>query len=170
MRMLIIKQDTDLQALSGRLLTAKLSARQTDSALQSLQALNPHVDLKNVRAGTVLLVPDVPGFKTSATDVVHGAALGAFQQLVRDAVSGTAERMKAGDAGRAAERTQVSAALKAATLKRIVENDPELQKQISDVGHAFKTDQLEAEQAQQAMASVGKAAQDALTALGKVLG
>ena len=67
MRILVIKQDTDLQALSGRLLSAKLSGDQADSALEALQHLNPHADLKKLRIGTVLLVPEAPGFKASAT-------------------------------------------------------------------------------------------------------
>jgi hypothetical protein len=168
MRMLIVKQDTDLPALSGSLLAAKLGARQTDAALQSLQALNPHVDLKKLRTGSVLLVPDAPAFKTSATNPVHGGALDAFQQLVRDALGGLAERLKAGDAGRAAERAEVTSVLK--NLGRVSAADPDLQQQIAGITKAFQEDQKTADQAQQAVAAAGKEATAALAALGKRLG
>ena len=83
MRMIVIKQETDLQGLSARLLSGRLASGKAHSALESLQALNPHVDLKKVAAGTVLLVPDSPSFKASASDSVPGNALSDFQELAQ---------------------------------------------------------------------------------------
>jgi hypothetical protein len=170
MRMLLIKQDTDIQELSRRLLSARLSSDRVDSTLQSLQALNPHADLRTLRAGTVLLVPEAPSFKVSATDPVHGEPFDDFQKLVRAGLNGAAKRLEARNAARAAEQAEVTTMLKTAALKRILETDADLKQQAAEAVKAAKEEQQEADQAEQALAAAGKAALGALAALGKLLG
>lgn len=170
MRILVIRQDTNLQDLVGRLINGRRSTDGIDSALDSLQALNPHADLRNLRAGTVLLVPDTPSFKVSATDPVHQEALNEFLKLVRTGLSGATEKMKAGNAARAAERAEVTAVLKTAGLKRILESDDDLKQQVADVVMAFKEDQQQADEAELALTAAGKGALSALAALDKLLG
>ena len=67
MRVVKIEEKADSQSLSALLLKANLSTIQSEKALAALQALNPHVDITKVPAGTVLLVPDTPSFKVSAS-------------------------------------------------------------------------------------------------------
>ena len=45
MRMIVIKQGTDLQALGTRLFG---STAREDNGLQHLQRLNPHIDFKKI--------------------------------------------------------------------------------------------------------------------------
>ncbi len=170
MRMLVIKQDTDVAALSGRLLSARLNADQADAALASLQTLNPHVDLKNLRSGTVLVVPDAPSFKVSATDSFLGEVLDPLERVMKSALDDAAVKLKAGHDTRSAERAEVAKALRTTAFKRVVETDPELKQQVASAGEALKKEQAEAEQAEQAVAAAGKAALAALAALGKLLG
>ena len=112
LRILVIRdkdKDTDLR---DRLLSAALTSEQADSALEALQALNPHTDIRKPSAGTVLLVPDTPAFKASASVPVLGETFDSFQQLVKSALSNAAENLKAANAARAAERDEVMAVIK----------------------------------------------------------
>ena len=170
MRILVIKQDTDLPALSGRLLSARLSGEQADSTLKALQDLNPHADLKKLRAGTVLLVPEAPGFKVSASDAVGDETFAGFQRLVKAALSGAAENLKAGDAERSGERDEFAAVIKRAAVKRIIDSDAELKQQVADAAKAHKEEEQQAEQAEQTLATASDAALAKLTELGKLLG
>ena len=170
MRMIVIKQDSDLQALSARLLTAPAAGEKTDSALRSLQALNPHVDLKKVAAGTVLLVPDAPGFNAAASDPVPGSALDEFQQFVRTGLDAAAATLKAGNAHREAQRADVAAVLKTAAVQRIITTDPDLKQQLDEATKATKQDQEQEAKAEQALAAAVKGAQAELAAIAKLMG
>jgi hypothetical protein len=170
MRMLVIKQNTDAQALNDQLLKAKLSGVQSEAAMSRLQALNPHVDLtQKLRAGTVLLVPDAPSFKATATDAVQDNAFEDFQKLVKDNLGQASSSLKAGNRVRTSERADVSAAFKTSEVMQAIAKDPELKKQIEDAAEALNQDQQEDKDAEQAVSSAGKAALAKLAELGKLL-
>jgi len=154
--MLTIRQDTDLQGLSSLLLDARLSSARSNAALDALQAANPHADLKNLRAGTVLFVPEVSGLKTSASASVPGGALADFQQMVRSALGQAAEKLKAGDATRAGERDAITAVIGTAA--------------VTEETKAFEEDQKQADQAEQALAAASRAVLAKLSELSKLLG
>jgi hypothetical protein len=167
MRMLTIRHDTDLQGLSGLLLDARLSSARSDAALDALQAANPHVDLKNLRAGTVLFVPEEPGLKASASVSVPGAAFSDFQQMIRSALSQAAENMKSANAARDHDLAAVTAAIKSAAVRRIIDSDRELAKQVADDTKALEQDQEQAKQAEQTLAQASRAALATLAEVGK---
>lgn len=170
MRMLVIKQNTDAQALNEQLLKAKLSGVQSAAAMSRLQALNPQADLtKKLPAGTVLLVPDAPSFKTTATDAVHDTAFEDFQKLVKDNLSQALSGLRAGNRARTSERAEVSAALKTSPVMQAIASDPELKKQVQDATEALEQDQQQDKDAEQALVSAGKAALGKLAELGKLL-
>ena len=156
MRMVTIKDRTDFQALSARLLKANLSSPQSEKALESLRALNPHADIRDVPAGTVLLVPDTPGFKVSESDPVLGDALGELQRIIQTALDQAATNLKASRAARAAERAEITAVLKGDALNRLIESDSELKQQVADASRALKEE--EADQAEEVLARTSKAA------------
>jgi hypothetical protein len=170
MRMFKVTEDSRFTDLSRELLRARLSAGQVDRARESLQALNPHVDLKKVRAGDVLLVPEAPHFKTSATEPVHGQALEQFEELVRTGLADASERLRAGNEARAAERAEVASTLKSAVVKRAVGDDRELSEQLVQVMKELKEQDREDGERRGTVNDVGKAALAALATLGKLLG
>jgi hypothetical protein len=170
MRMLVIKQNTDAQALSDQLFKAKLSGAQSETALANLAALNRHVDFTKLSTGTVILVPDAPSFKSTATEAVHDNAFEDFQKLVKDSLSQATSSLKAGNRARAAERADVSAAFKTPAVMQAIANDPELKNQIEGATDALKQHQQQDKDAEQALASAGKAALTTLAELGKLLG
>jgi hypothetical protein len=169
MRMLTIRHNTDLQGLSSLLLDARLSGARSDAALEALQAANPHADFKNLRAGTVLFVPDQPGLKASASDSVAGGAFADFQQMVRTTLGQAAENMKTVNAARADDLTAVTAATKSATVRRLIESDRDLAKQVADETKALEQDQERAKQAEQTLAQASRAVLAVLAELGKRL-
>jgi hypothetical protein len=170
LRTFIVKSDTDLQSLSGNLLDARFRGGRADSALQQLKTLNPHADLEKLRAGTVLFVPDSPGFKASAGTSAQASALDDFRTLVAGALSDAARNMKSGNATRATERADVTAILKSAAFKRIVGTDKDLAQQADDAQKAMATEEGQDKQAEEALATISKAALAALTQMGKLVG
>lgn len=170
MRMFKVTEASRFTDLSHELLRARLSAGQVDRARESLQALNPHVDLKKVPAGAMLLVPDTPHFKTSATEPVHGESLELLEDLLRAGLADATERLRAGNVARRAEHADVASALKSAAVKRLVASDAELEQQVTLVAKELKEQERVAGERQEALAEVGKAAQAALASVRKLLG
>lgn len=170
MRMIVIKKDTDLKSLRGQLLKAKTGSGQADSAVNMLQAANPHVDLTKLRAGTVLLVPDSPSFNAAASDPVPADTFDEFQQLIRDGLGSAADKVKSGSATRASERNEVSAAVSTDVVKRLLASDAELKQQVADATRTFKEEQQQDAQATKDVAAAGKAALAKLDELAKLLG
>lgn len=158
MRSITIKEATDSKALHALLLKANLSAQQTEKAIASLKALNPQVDLDKVKAGTVLLVPDMPSFKVSASTSVLGDALGEFQQVVRAALTSTAANLRTSTAARAAERADIMAALNGAPLKGVTDKDPALKQQVGKARDALKQEEKESAGAEDVLTNMTKAA------------
>jgi hypothetical protein len=169
MRMLTIRHDTDLQGLGTLLLDARVSSARSDTALDALQAANPHADLKNLKAGTVLFVPEEPGLKASASNSVAGGAFADFQQMAGTALGQAAENMKTANATRTDDLTAVTAATKSTAVRRLIDSDRDLAKQLADGTKALEQDQEQAKQAEQTLAQASRAALAVLADLGKRL-
>lgn len=159
MRMLVIKEETNAEALSARLLDGRLSATQGEAALASLQQLNPHADLENIQAGTVLFVPDAPAFNAAASEPIVSDALQVLERLATIGLGAAADRMKAAAAARTAEGAEVSKTLRSAAFRRVVEKDPELGREVESATAAIK-EQKEA--ADRNVATVAEAVKGAL--------
>jgi hypothetical protein len=165
MRMIVIKQGTDLQALGARLLGA---AR--EGALQSLQRLNPHVDFKRIEPGTVVLVPEQPGLREGESASVGGEAFGAFSEQARAALEATATRVRSGHEARLAQQKDVAAVLKSPALKRLLEADPDLKKELDAALQVFKDDQQAAKESEKLLKTLQDESAVELAALGKLIG
>src|SRR5262249_12488449 len=158
MRSITIKEATDSKALHALLLKANLSAPQTEKAIASLKALNPQVDLDKVKPGTVLLLPDMPSFKVSASTSVLGDALGEFQQVVKAALEATRASLHANTAARAAERADIMEVLDGAPLKTAVGKDAALKKQLGQAQEALKQEEKDAGKAEEILGNITKVA------------
>jgi hypothetical protein len=162
MRVMIVNEDTDLARIGEQLLRAKTGVEQSRAALEALQAANPHVSAKKIRAGTVLLVPDAASFKVSLSEPLGGEALGELQQLVRNGLDAAATKLGDGNASRASARADVAAALRSAAVKRLAGDDAELAQQIDAAIKGFKADEQSERDAEQAFATLSR---DALAAI-----
>ena len=170
MRTFTVTRDMDLATLGRELLGRALDARRTAAALQQLRALNPHVDLDRLPAGTVLLVPEGPDFEPAATNAVHGGPLDDLEQLVQRALQGAAEAMRDGNLRRAAGRAEVSRALDANEVRRILDGDAELQARATKTMAVMRDDERLDRQAEEILATASRAALDALHVLGDAIG
>jgi hypothetical protein len=170
-RLVVIKQEMNIATLTSSLLSAKVSDAQASTATDALKTLNPHLaDLKSIKPGTVVLVPDSPNFKDSASTPAAEGTLDDFSKLVKTGISDAADRMRAANAARAEERAEVVNVQKLAAVKKAAESDPQLKQQLDDAAKAAKAAQQEAAQAEKALDTMLSGATTELTALSKLLG
>ncbi|WP_017460723.1 LysM peptidoglycan-binding domain-containing protein [Dyella ginsengisoli] len=121
MRLLIIQKHTSLAAVGKDLLKSR--TRSTALPLERLQAANPHLDPKNIRAGSVLLIPDAPEFKTSASDPAGGDSLAELAQHLGTAVGAGGQTVLDALANRGEQAKAVTKALGSATVKKLAADD-----------------------------------------------
>lgn len=166
MRMIVIKQATDRQALGNQLL---VSAAGNEGALERIELLNPHVDFGRIAAGTVLFVPDLPGLKAGASASVGGQAFDAFRDQVGASLDAVAAQVRKGYATLASERNDVMTVLKGAVVRRLLESDPDLRPQLDAAAQVFKQDQQNAKDAEVMLKTLQQGALTELDVLAKLL-
>ncbi len=168
MRRFVIKQETDLDGLSAKLLRTRIGDTSAGAAIDRLKALNPHVDFTRLAAGTVLFVPDIPELKKGASTSLGGETFEAFVKEVDTSLSISSARVKEGFERISLDRTSVSAVLKTASVKRLVEGDPVLKKQLESADARFKEDESKARAEQKLLEATRKQAIEELTALARL--
>lgn len=172
MKFVTIKQNTNLQALSAALLkpsAAAGAAVEPAATLERIRALNPHVDVQELAPGDVLLVPDAPDIDPQQTQSVGGNAFDGFAEEIRRGLATLAKRLRAQSDTLAGDRASVTSALKLASIKRLVDSDPQLKKQVADVDAQAKADQSAAQAAAKQVEALQKQVDAELDALGKLL-
>jgi hypothetical protein len=170
-RVVVIKQETDVETLRSTLLSARVSDAQAASAMEDFRTLNPHVaELTSLKPGTIVLVPDSPRFKASASASVAADPTDDLQKLVSASISAAAHRVTAANAARAEERAELANAQKLSAVKKAAENDPQLREQLADAAKASKAAQQENAQAEKALDLMLDGAHNELTALSKLMG
>ena len=171
MRMIVIEQAIDLQALTTRLLGAKAGVGAgAGASLDTLKHMNPHVDFERLGAGTVLLVPDLPGLRDGQTGSIAGQAFDTFSQQVLAGLDEAATRVQAGHAARLTDQKELVALFKGAALKRAFESDPELKAQADAYAQVFKQDPADAKAADETLKALKDGVGAELAVLTKLLG
>jgi hypothetical protein len=169
-RILVTDKNTqNLATLKAVLLNANLGNAQAASAIESLQAINPGLDLDKLTAGTAVLVPDLPAFNASASVPASGVPLDDLQKLVTQALDGLTADLKSGNATRATERADIITALKTDALERTLSSDADLKQLGADAIKAFDNDQQLAERAERDLAAAAPAALAKLMEVSKLL-
>lgn len=175
MRLIVIKQASDLQTLSASLLKKPAAgngdAKEVSQAtLDQVKMLNPHVDFQRMEAGTVLLLPDNPELSDKDSQSLTGNA---FDDFVTDTNAGfkaLAQRVRTSADTLAAERAAVNAVLKTAAVKRQIDNDPLLQKQLDEASSEFTDEQKKTQEAIRQVETMQKDMSAELDALKAMLG
>lgn len=167
MRMIVIKQATDLQSLGARLLVGQTGGGKT---LETMKQLNPHVDFSRIAAGSVLLVPEASDLKEGESQSISGEAFDTFAEQALAGLDTVATRVGAAHAKRLADQKELGALLKSAPLKRAIEADAELKAQVDATAAVFKEDQAQAKAADEALKVLKAQMSAELAALGKLLG
>jgi hypothetical protein len=168
MRIFITKTDTDLTALGTTLLRKPADA---GAALENVRALNPHVeDFQDLPAGTVLLLPDTPSIKASAGTTVGTDNVDDLAADVGSGMKAIESRVTSREDDLQADHGAVRAALKTAAVKRLVDGDPALAKQLEAAEAEYKRQQKRVEEAKAELAEVQAAARAEFARLQKLLG
>lgn len=167
MRMVVIQPESiDAKALVARLIG---KGGDSDSALKTLQRINPHLDFTRLTAGTVLLVPDAPDFETSESVSIAGQGLAALDARFREAAEGARLRVRGSYEALAIQRKDVNGALKTAAVKRLVESDPDLKKQLEEADAVSKSDEQQFKSSEAELEALQSALADELGMLSKML-
>lgn len=168
MRILTIISETDLQGLRRMLIDRRLGAARADAAIERIRALNPHVDLDRAGPGTVIFLPDAPGIRPHSGDSPAQGAAEAFQAMAAAALDRAAGQLKAGLAERASEREAVRAALDSPVFRRSIGGDQALRQRAEEAAKAIDQEEEADRTAAETLDATGKAALEALLALGKL--
>lgn len=169
MRIIVIKESTDLQALGTQLIGKKTDGSIT---LERLKSLNPHVDFNHLERGTVLLLPDAHEPKTSNDKDTRSPARDAIDDFSKDAEAGfrvAAERVRNAAEALNADLGALSAAVKSAAVKRLIDSDPLLKQQLEDAREAGNNEQKGVQEAVRQVQALQKMVGEELAALGRML-
>ncbi len=138
MRFIFIQEETSLKTLGAKLFRA--GREDAPGAVERLKAANPHVDLSQLRAGTVLVVPDAPDFKTDE-DAVGATTFGDFAAEAVNAVKAGSARVQSGLVRDERAREQVDEVMDSSTVKALASKDEELQARIDAARARAKADE-----------------------------
>lgn len=172
MRIIVIKEASDLQSLTTRLFNEVSQSNGKTEAVamfERIKSLNPHVDFKRLEAGTVLLLPDSPELKDSESRSLAGDAFADFSKHATEGFDTIAERVRAAAKALATERTNVIAALKTPAVERQIESDSLLKRQLIDAREEFVAEQKKEQGALKQLESMQKAVAKELAALAGLL-
>ncbi len=135
MQILVIRSDADVRRLLG-------SAGAP--ALDALQRLNPHLDLRTLAPGAVLVVPARAGDPAAAA--VEGAsplgaeALDEFVGMVKASLAGTQRRLRLAAERAQAEEQALAAAAQSRVVSQATARDRELGALLDEALRRAKTD------------------------------
>jgi hypothetical protein len=166
MRTILVDQRTDLQGLRRR-----LSGDQAipESAIERLRQLNAHVSLDEIPAGTVLLVPELPGLRPEGASAVGGEPFDALRQQLLGSLDAVGSRVRAGYEELLAEAKEVTAVQRLAAFRRALEADPGLREQTEAAAEVREQDRANARDADRLLTELREEAAAELAALAKVL-
>ena len=165
MRVKVINSRSDLEALGSA-----VGQEQAAKRIEQIQQLNPHVDLKNIKRGTVVLVPDAPGERDAESRSVQGEAFADLRSQVNAALEASRARVRRGYGALNDSAKEVTTVLKSAAVKRALEAQPDLKEQAEAATRKFKQDATDAKAAEQTLKEIGDRVEQELEALAKLLG
>lgn len=175
MRFAVIEQDSDLQAWRARLATAPEAAPAGGppplgpQALAQLKALNPHLDFGRLDVGSVLLLPDAPELNAAGRPL-GGEAFEGFAAQVAEGLKAVAQRLGREAQAQADERSEVARVLRTPALRRQIEGDALLGRQIDQAQAESERAQEQARQAAGQVEALQEHAAAELARLGKMFG
>ena len=165
MRVKVINSRSDLDELGSA-----VNKEQAAKRIEQIQRLNPHLDVKNIKRGTVVLVPDAPGERDAESRSVQGDAFADLRTQVNTALEASRARVRRGHAALNDSAKEVTAVLKSAAVKRALEAQPDLKEQAEAATRVFKQDATDAKAAEQTLKEMGDRFEQELEALAKLLG
>lgn len=170
MRILVVKSGQTLQEVSATLIDARVTKTQADIALKRLITLNPTLGTGELKAGTVVVVPEGPGIKTGPTkaakDDPSQMLTALFERSARETRASALAAVKARDE----ERAELAAAFKSDAFKRALGVDKGLTAKAELAKKMLAEDEAADKQLAGALEGMITDARAALEKLDKLLG
>lgn len=126
------------------------------------------MNLEKIPAGTVLLIPDLPGLREGESSSVMGDAFDAVREGLLASVDAVGARVRGSYEALRAQQKEVSAVVKSAAFRRALA-DPTLSEQVEAGTQVFKQDREEAKAADETLKALKEKAGAELAALAKLL-
>lgn len=157
MRMFVLKQGQSLQTLGSQLGGA--------ASIGRLKALNPHLDLNRLEPGTVLLVPD----GIEGADSVAGAVFDGLAADVKEGLKAATARVQSTRVKNELLQKDVTAILKSAAFKRVLEGDAELKKQTEAAKTRLQANQATNKRTEESLSALDQLVNEELAVLRNLL-
>ena len=165
MPVIVIREATDLEGLTDRVLRSNASASTREAAARALREANPGVDLRSVRPGAVVVVPAGlhAGLRSPQGSVDDGAV--AATDRVETQLAGLGEAFADGASRRAEARDRAREALESDAVKRAVKGDDAAKAVVQQLRDRLDDQEEREEQEQELLGSAMTAWAEDLEAL-----
>lgn len=140
MAILVIDQQTDLAALTRRLLKPRTPAVVAQHAIDAILAANPGIDADRLDAGSVIVLPDLPHLREPEGRLREEAG----ERLIADVLRALDASVAAMDAALAADRTErerVGGLVSAHEVTQAADRDTVLRQVLTDLRAALDSDE-----------------------------
>jgi phage tail protein X len=152
MKFVTIKTETSLADLTRDVFEIKGTkiASAAKTAQAALREANPHVaDLKKVPAGTLVVVPDVPGIKAAPAQSIEGVSVEMMRQL-KSALAAAKAVIEKSSAAQVEDAEASASLAKNRDLVALSKQTPELKQRLSQIVEQAKTQAKEVADAKKA--------------------
>jgi hypothetical protein len=169
LRTITVKKDISLEDLHSSLTKAKSRNDEAEAALAGIRRLNPHVDPKRIKVGTVLVVPDSPSLKVAASEPAAAAPWGTFKTVVEAALGDVARNAGSRREARSAERANAAKILNSASFKKSLGDSGATDAQAKELAKALEAQEKTDREAAESLAAISQAVLGALAGLDKII-
>jgi hypothetical protein len=164
----IVSERMNEQALQEALLDARFSGAQAEAAMLKLKALNPQLDMKKLKIGTVIMIPDEPTFKSTAKERGGIVPVGDFFAMARSGLAEAQRDTKRALAARTEERKSLAAIFRSAPFKHLLETSDILGERAGTAMKLMSQEEAQDKTDEKSLASLTKSANVELEQLTKL--
>ncbi len=173
MPVIIVGSEKNFAALRPRLFSGRVPSAAVQEVTDAVAAANPHADLKALKPGTILTIPDSPHVAVSgdiSLDDSTKELIDALAEAGADTLDDLVTTARAAERNAAAERKQLGAALSRPELDAAGKKDKALGDDLKAVKQAVDDDEKAAKQRATALDEARDSWKAELTALKGLLG
>lgn len=142
----VVTTERDLASLARSVLLARVSAANREAALEAIRRANTHVDLDDLREGTVLTIPDAAGVRASARDDPAGEVGDDLLARTQEGLALLVDASERAEGTRRTDQKEAFALFDSNEVQRLARSDRQLGATIEQVRRTFEADDAEAEQ------------------------
>jgi hypothetical protein len=164
MRIFVVRKDSNLKTLLGNAPAARI---------ELLQRFNPHLDLKRLTPGAVIVVPEAARdieFPSGDPKSIGTEAMESFIGFARDGLAATGRRLQQAAERAKTEDAALQSALKSRAVQAALEKDAELKNQAEEALRRAREDSRDTAAEAKNFDALFKSAQAELAALAGRLG